>query len=477
MNARRPRAARSERAARSRRWLRWLVIGVPVLLVCLLLLVVGGRWWLGRFLRSEDFRRFLNQKTSAALQAEARLEPLQWEGTEVYTAGFTVRGSPNGPLTAFDAEEVRATFDLNALWRRAWRVEKLEAERIAAELGPNDGQKDGAPQPRPDQVAAPGSDRFFFAPLLPNRMEIGEVRVADFSLKWGSDQPATAGHIDNVRLSARMLGDVKTWEVDGHGGTLTQADLPMVALDDISLKSTAEAIFITRATGRPKPGGKLTASGKQSLTGDRTLDLNFDIEGVPVDSFLPPDWRGRLHGKANGHVRLAGSPDDPKSWRSTGRIDLREGQLEALPVLDQLAIFSSSARYRHATVQKGGADFTWSPEVLQVRNLVVESEGLLRVEGDFSVRNRQIDGLFRVGVAVSSVRLVNVVGAAIFDLPQHDGYAWTTMHVTGPVDHPHEDLTARLATSAEQTIIHKAQQGTDVILDTAGSLLDLLKRN
>ena len=49
------------------------------------------------------------------------------------------------------------------------------------------------------------------------------------------------------------------------------------------------------------------------------------------------------------------------------------------------------------------------------------------------------------------------------------------MHLTGPVNNPHEDLTGRLAASAEQTIIHKAKQGGDAMIDTAGSLLDLLK--
>ena len=464
---------RGHTAKPSRVWRR-IIIGGSMAFVCLFLLAAGARWWLGHFLHGEDFRQFLTRKTSAALQAEAHFEPLHWESSEVYTAGLTVRGSPTGPLSSLDADQVRAAFDLSALWRRAWRVDTLDVERIKAELGSNSGRKNGSPQPRPDQIPAPGADRLPFASLLPNRMEIGEVRVADFSLKWGDGQ-SSAGQVDDVRLSARMLGNVKTWEVDGQGGMLSQTGLPRIALDEFALKSTEEALFLTRARGRPKPGGKLECSGKQALTGDKALDLVFDLEGVPVDPLLPPDWRGRLRGKTSGRIRLTGSPDDAQSWRSSGHLDLHEGQLEALPVLDQLAVFSASARYRHATVQKGGADFTWSPETLQVRSLVIESEGLLRVEGDFTVRARQIDGYFRVGVAISSVRWVNEVGAAVFDLPQRDGYAWTTMRVTGPVDHPREDLTGRLATSAEKAIINQAKQGSDVVLDTAGSLLDLLK--
>lgn len=457
------------RVRRGRRTRSWLVVAVPAVLVALLLLVVGARWWLDRFLCGEDFRRFLERKTSAALQAEARLQPLRWNGAEVYTAGLGVRGSPGGPLTAFDADQVRASFDLGALWRRVWRVETLDVERIAARLGDDPSAKEAPDQPRPEQVGPPGSDRHPLASLLPDRMEVGELRIADFSLGWHG------GQLAGTRLRAGMHGDVRTWEMEGTGGKLSQTGLPGVTLEDFAVRTTREAVFITRASGRPDGGGRLELSGTQALTGDRAVNLTVSLDGAPVGPFLPPDWRGRLQGKANARAQVTGSPGDARRWRASGHLDLREGQLEALPVLDQLAVFSASGRYRRAAVQRGSADFTWSPDSFRVQNLVLESDGLLRVEGGFSVRDRQIDGTFRVGVAVSSVRWVNRLGAAVFDLPQREGYAWTTMHVTGPVDHPREDLTARLATSIGESVVRKAQQGSGAVLDTAGALLDLLK--
>ena len=462
-------ANRSRPVRRRRRLLSWLLVGVLVALVGLLGLFVGARWWLDHFLRSEDFRRFLDRKTSAALQAEARLQPLRWNGAEVYTTGLKVRGTPDGALTAFDADQVRAAFDLGALWRRVWRVELVDVQRISAQLGDDRSTKDAPNQPRPEQIGSPGSDRHPLAFLLPNRMEVGELRVETFTLGWQS------GQLASTRLKARMHGDVRLWGVEGAGGTLSQTGFPTVALEDFAARTTREAIFVTKASGRPDGGGRLELSGRQALTGDHAANPAVNLEGVPIGPFLPPDWRGRLQGKVAARAQVTGTPADPHSWKANGHLDLREGQLEALPVLDQLAVFSSSARYRRAAVQRGGGDFTWTPDGLQVQNLVVESEGLLRVEGGFTVHRRQIDGTFRVGVAVSSVRWVNGIGAAVFDLPQHDGYAWTTMHVTGPVDHPREDLTGRLAAPAGQGILRKAQRGGDAILDTAGSLLDLLK--
>ncbi len=467
--ARRPRKKASRLA-------QWLLFGTPAVLVCLLVGVLVVRGWLDHFLRSEDFRRFLDRKASAALQAEAHVDPLRWEHGELYTAAVGVRGSPAGPLTAFTADQVRAGVDLGALWHRLWRIESLDAERVVADFGVNPTLKPAPAPPRPDQVAAPGAGGSFLGSLLPNRINVGEVHVSDFSARWLDERSKPVSRLIDTRLSARMLGgNVRTWEVEGKGGTLVQGDLPAVALDNFALKSTEEAVFITRASGRPAAGGNLEFTGKQSLGGRRDLDLALNLDGVPIEGLLPPDWRGRLHGKANGSVHVTGSPGDAKGWEATGHFDLHEGRLEALPVLDELAVFASTARYRQTIVQKGGADFTWTPSSLSVRNLALESDGLLRVEGGFAVRDGQIDGTFHVGVAISSVRWLNQISAAVFDLPQHDGYVWTTMHLSGPVNNPHEDLTGRLAASAEKAVIQKARQGTDTVLDTASGLLDLLK--
>ena len=143
--------------------------------------------------------------------------------------------------------------------------------------------------------------------------------------------------------------------------------------------------------------------------------------------------------------------------------------------MNQLALFTASERYRAAELQNARADFDWNAGNLVVSNLLVESEGLLRVEGGFTVRANQIDGTLQVGLARSAVRWLPVVGTRVFNLPERDGYLWTTVHLSGPVNHPNEDLTARLLAATEQEVIDKAQQGAGAVIDTAKGLLDLLK--
>ena len=174
-------------------------------------------------------------------------------------------------------------------------------------------------------------------------------------------------------------------------------------------------------------------------------------------------------------MRITGSGGNRDSWRAKGHLDLRDGHLEALPVLDQLAIFTTTASFRRAALQVGGGDFDWTPKSFTITNLTMESAGLLRLEGGFTVQGGQIDGQFKVGVARTAVRWLAGVGTRVFNEPERGGYVWTSIHLTGPANNPHEDLTPRLAAAIQQETTDKASRAAGTVIDTAGSLLDLLK--
>ena len=453
-----------------------LLIALPALLVGLAVVLFGVRAWVYAYLRSEDFRRFIDRKASAVLRADGDFEPLRWQDAGVYSDAFDATGNPEGLFSRMTVEQIRARLDPGALWHRAWRVESVGIEKFDATLNgsrPPAPDAQAASNVRPDALPQEGQEHGWLAGLLPSRVELGEVRVNDFSLSWSS------GHVAGTRIEAHPReGGLQAWEIDGSGGTLEEAHFPGVRLTGFNVKTSAREIFVTRLEGQSERGGRLELSGRQSLDGDRLLDLSANFETLPIGEFLPEDWRARLHGQATGAVRVTGSSaasGQPGNWHATGHADLQDGRLEALPMLDELAVFTATERFRQIPLQKGRADFDWTPAGVTVTNLYVESEGLLRIEGGFTERAGQIDGALQVGVARGSLRWVASLGARVFDEPERDGYLWTTVRLHGPAEHPVEDLTPRLIAAAKQEVIDKARQGAGTVLDTAGSLLDLLK--
>ena len=82
-------------------------------------------------------------------------------------------------------------------------------------------------------------------------------------------------------------------------------------------------------------------------------------------------------------------------------------------------------------------------------NAEIEAKGLLRIEGDFAVVKGNIDGKFRIGVAANVVESIPGAREKVF-VDERGGYLWTTMNLTGPMDHPREDLKQRLLAAARE---------------------------
>ena len=161
----------------------------------------------------------------------------------------------------------------------------------------------------------------------------------------------------------------------------------------------------------------------------------------------------------------------------SGSLQLREGRLEALPVLNQIALFTRTQQFRQMPLTEASAEFRRERDRLQVTKLVAESAGLMRIEGDFAVALGQIEGTFQVGVAPATLQWIPGSQERVFTVAR-GSYVWTTMRLTGPVDSPKEDLSGRLATAAGEAIVEKVENTAKDIYkagrDAAQGALDWL---
>jgi hypothetical protein len=146
------------------------------------------------------------------------------------------------------------------------------------------------------------------------------------------------------------------------------------------------------------------------------------------------------------------------------------GRLTALPILDQIGLFTHTERFRQLELTRATADFTRTPDRLEIRNMIVEAAGLIRVEGEYRIENGEIDGTFQVGLTSATLQWIPGSQEDIFT-DSRDGYRWTTMRLSGPAAHPVDDLTPRLVAATGKAVIQGAE-GT--VRKAAESALDLL---
>jgi hypothetical protein len=469
-----------------RRYLSWILIGLPVLMLIGTLIVVMQA---KAFLRSDRFRTFLGGKVSQSIHAKGVFQPLEWSGSSFYTDGFTAAGEPGSTWEAIGAEQLRASVNLQGLWSRKWQVESVEVERLT--LMPA-AKKERAiddlpvrvkrPRPPADPDDAPmvkatpsGSPNIapstpgFFASLLPNQVDVQRVAVADFSLDGKNLK--TPFMLESVKVEAKPDG--KAWMLQASGGSLSLLNKPKINISDLAVRYVDQTLFVSRGSFAVAGGGTATVTGQLSEKVEKSTDLQVKLDKMPAATILPEDWRARLQGMISADLHVVG---DGQEWVVSGPVSLIAGRLEALPVLDQVALFTRTQRFRQLNLEKVTADVVVQEGKISVSKLNAESPGLVRVTGDFIIQDGQMAGDFMVGVTPGSLRWIPGSQTKIFTV-EREGYLWTTMKVTGPLDRLREDLSERLAVAAGQDLIDTIQKDPsklqDTLQDAAESLLDL----
>ncbi len=264
------------------------------------------------------------------------------------------------------------------------------------------------------------------------------------------------------------------WVFHGSGGALRQAGCPDLSVDRLQFRYQHPQLFIQEAMLRPDETGLFDVSGEIDCESPSRLDLLVKCSDVSITPWLPEDWRARLHGKLVGSAKVRAGLRDPGSMKADGSLSLVSSRLEALPILDRIALFTHTDQFRQFPLQTASADFSWERSKLVVTRLALESEGLIRIEGGFSVKERNLDGQFQVGVTASSLRWLPGSQSKVFTV-ERGGYLWAPMRVTGPVDRLQEDLSPRLAAAAETEVIEGAkttiEQGAKGVLDLLSPLI------
>jgi hypothetical protein len=446
--------------------------GLLILVLILLLIAatgLGALAWFRVYLRGEAFRAQISRDVSEALGISGEFTPLHWDGATVYSDRFEGPGVDAPWLRNVRADHIRATVDLFQLARNRLHLEDLTISRLSVAL-----DFDSFPVTAPARFP---EVRFLAAGLTASPSDdapppiVGRVEIETLELSW-----VASGAYTGQWTGASLEGtsDGADWVVSGTGGTIEQEGWPPLALDRLEGRFRDPAFHITvLSLHRSEPPGRLTLQGQIGSEEDpRWADLRGTYADIPVGDFLPEDWRARLHGRIFGSFQFQGAPP---TGEFTTEISVRDGRLEALPILDQIALFTGADAFRVLRLHRAEASVFASEDVLEVHGLAAEAPGLLALQGNCEVVDGSILGVLDLGVAPSQLNWLPGAKKRVFH-GDRDGYRWTTVKLTGPASHPREDLTQRLVAAAGAEVVEGAQDWLEEGLKQARELLEQLGR-
>jgi len=212
---------------------------------------------------------------------------------------------------------------------------------------------------------------------------------------------------------------------------LEQADLRYTEYGELILKSGSWKVF---SSGQLETGGFL-----DFRVGD--FDFEGKLKDVQCDEVVPEDWAKRITGELRSDFTVSGKIGNIPLI--TGELQLSNGHLTALPVLDRIASYTSTERFRRLSLRNANLEFMHKGDRLELTNIDIVSEGLLRIEGSLTIDGGQLDGDLRLGLTPSTLSRIPGAAHRVFE-PGTDGLHWTPVKISGTTDSPQEDLSDRL---------------------------------
>ncbi len=400
--------------------------------------------WLRSYLHSDDFRLFISNVTSDVIRSDAQFEPLDWQGMRVRTVGFNAEGS--GVVRRLDAREVEADMSLSELVHGAWLIRDLRVAELQVAIDLREKQDVLSVSPSVDKSEDQG--RGFWVSLLPNRTELQALQISRLDVNLLTESGSV--EVIDATVTAERRAGKNVYDMTVSNGLINTPwfEGPL-KLDSARARYADKRIYLQEFRSQVYQRGMLSLSGE--LEGEK-FELFGTLRDIGVEEVVPEDWQKKISGELDTEFKINSSED---AVTTRGELSLSKGMLTALPVLDRIAAYANTYRFRqlHLTearlkyISSQGGRQDAKRERLELYDIVLASEGLVRVLGKLVIENGSLDGRFRVGIMPGVLAHIPGAETKVFERGEK-GLLWAPLHITGTIENPKEDLSGRMIAAA-----------------------------
>ena len=396
-----------------------------------------GYAMLRRYLHSDSFRKFLSAEASDVAGVTGEFAPFHWEGLAVDTDSFDAKGE--GIVTGVRADGLHTEVGFGGVSRGVWEIKGSTLQRLDVSV---DATKTGGEaveaEVKRDLKKTPRKSGW-----LPRDAELQGLDVRDVDVKAILDEGLAVATGMNVHVEPG--GAKNAYRAEVKGGTIRMPFkiVPEIRLDRLHLRYQGRRVFLTDATVLAWKNGRIEGSGEWDME-SRHYALEGGASGMTCNDIFSDDWAKRMTGDLASTFTMDNSSGSPLA---RGTLTIRGGVITALPMLDALAAYADTRRFRVLNLNDAHTDWRWKKGELALTNLVLSSDGLVRIEGTMTIRGQSLDGMFRLGLAPGTLASIPGAETDVF-IAGERGLLWSPLRITGTLDDPKEDLTDRLIAAA-----------------------------
>jgi hypothetical protein len=381
------------------------------------------------YIEGDAFRVAMENETANGLHfPSGHYSPIR--RTSSLTAKTESFEATNGEraLKFVNARGITARFDPWGLFLRQWRFSEIHIGSGEVEIQIYEAN--------PEEVAP----KPWFAFFLPNRVYLNRIESEHANVTW-QFRGERAGFFGTQLL---ITPHGRDFDYAATGGKLKMALLPELYLHRANVLVTTTLLTINEIdlASDERNKGSVRGKGTAGIGKDRSIDFSANFESVPIRGWLPDKWKEHLNGSAFGGVHWTGATPKLEDSSGEGSLRVQDGRADNLPFLEKLAELAREKSFEHLELSDCSLNFTWRYPRIEIEDIALEEKGKFRIEGAISIDRRALTGAIELGVTRRHLDwLPNP--EEIFSR-QRSGYLWTTVHLSGTIDQPKQDLSPRI---------------------------------
>ena len=382
-----------------------------------------------RYVESDTFRTAMEDETAKGLHFPgSHYSPIRRTGPLTAESESFTASNGQRALKALDAHGITARFNPWGVFIRQWRFSDIHVESGEAAIQIYEANPE-AIEPRP-----------WFSIFLPNRVFLKHIESERSDITWRF-RGERAGFFGTQLFITPQGPD---FDYVATGGRLKMALIPDLNLRraHVLITKTLLTIYDLGLAADERNDEVIRGQGTAGIGKNKSVEFKATFDRMPIRPWLPVKWKEHLSGSAFGDIHWTG--ENPKLESSSGQGSLRvhDGRIDNFPLLEKLAELAQEKSFGHLELNDCSLSFAWRYPRIDVTDIAIEEKGKLRIEGAISIDHRSLGGSIQLGLARQYLDwLPNP--EEVFNR-QRSGYLWTTVHLSGTIDEPKQDLSPRI---------------------------------
>lgn len=408
---------------------------------------------INNYLKSERFKIALEKRLNKELKVSSNFGEFRWQGTAVDTDQLRADGYEDAIFSKLRADGIRARVNIGAVKRRAWEVVGLDINRINLLI-----DSDRLEQNQFNDFNTTGSGNGgFLRHFLPNKLEVNQIRVGELNFNYFDEGFNLEGRKFSLLSVPASSSDF--YKIKVTGGDLWPRGLERLKLIDAELRISPLNLIIDRSDLRFYENSSLSVSGNVEFNdAGNEWDIRSNIREVPASEILAEDWIKKLKGTIDVDLELSGAGEDKSV---IGKAMLRDGSIEAMPILDRIDAILGSSKFRKLIFNdftlsfENGDDQSWD-----IFHVYVLTSGTACLSGKLNYKDGKVSsGTYMIGVTPETIKWVPLLKKEIItnvfqysrddafekvfstsdrDIPKPpEGFIWAVANVEGDSADPY----------------------------------------